>query len=78
MVLEFNDNSFTSGADLISVARKSIYIATPAINATAPIAGNTLASVLTTASTEAQNLRDFIGAWAATTPTNINATTLAF
>lgn len=78
MVIEFNDNSFTSGADLISVSRKSIYIATPAINTSAPIAGNTIASVLTTASTEAQNLRDNIGAWAATTPVNINALTLAF
>lgn len=78
MVLEFNDNSFTSGADLISVARKSIYIATPAINAAAAIAGNTLASVLTTGSTEGAALVANIGAWAATTPSNISAATLAF
>ena len=78
VVLEFNDNSFTSGADLISVARKSIYIATPAINASATIAGNTLASVLTTGSTEGAALITNIGAWAATTPVNINAATLAF
>jgi hypothetical protein len=78
IVLEFNDNSFTSGADLISVARKSIYIATPAINASAPIAANTIASVLTTGSTEGAALIASIGGWAATTPTNISAATLAF
>lgn len=78
IVLEFSDNSFTSGADLISVSRKSIYIATPAINATAAIAGNTIASVLTTSSTEGAALITNIGAWAATTPSNISAATLAF
>lgn len=62
LVLEFNDNSFTSGADLISVARKSVYIATPAINAGAAY------TAISTGSTEGAALLTNLNAWLATTP----------
>jgi hypothetical protein len=62
IVLEFNDNSFTSGADLISVARKSVYIATPAINAGAAY------TAISAGSTEGAALLTNLNAWLATTP----------
>jgi len=58
-IIEFNDNSFTTGADVISQARKSVYIATPAIDA-----GGAYNSV----STEGTALRTNLNAWLATTP----------
>ena len=69
VVLEFNDNSFTSGADLISVARKSIYIATPAIDAGAT--WTTFAGAITAGSTEGNatsGLLKKLNDWLATTP----------
>lgn len=33
ITIEFNDTSFTTGPDTVSLARKSVYICTPAINA---------------------------------------------
>lgn len=62
IVLEFTDNSFTSGADLISVARKSVYIATPAINAGAAY------TAISAGSTEGAALLTNLNAWLATTP----------
>jgi hypothetical protein len=62
IVLEFNDNSFTSGADLISVARKSVYIATPAIDAGAAY------TAIATGSTEGASLLSKLNTWLATTP----------
>jgi hypothetical protein len=58
-IIEFNDNSFTTGADVISQARKSVYIATPAIDA-----GGAYNSV----STEGTALGTNLNAWLATTP----------
>jgi hypothetical protein len=69
IVLEFNDNSFTSGADLISVARKSVYIATPAIDAGAT--WTTFAGAITAGSTEGNatsGLLKKLNDWLATTP----------
>jgi hypothetical protein len=62
LIVEFTDNSFTSGADLISVARKSVYIATPAINAGAAY------TAIATGSTEGAALLTNLNAWLATTP----------
>jgi len=69
IVLEFNDNSFTSGADLISVARKSVYIATPAIDDNAT--WTTFAGAITAGSTEGNatsGLLKKLNDWLATTP----------
>lgn len=62
IVLEFTDNSFTSGADLISVARKSVYIATPAIDPTDAY------TVIANGSAEGILLLSKLNAWLATTP----------
>jgi hypothetical protein len=62
LIVEFTDNSFTSGADLISVARKSVYIATPAINA-----GDAYTAI-SAGSTEGAALLTNLNAWLATTP----------
>lgn len=62
LILEFTDNSFTSGADLISVARKSVYIATPAINA-----GDDYTNI-SAGSIEGQNLLSNLNDWLSTTP----------
>jgi hypothetical protein len=62
IVLEFTDNSFTSGADLISVARKSVYIASPAINV------NDTYDKIATGSSEGADLLTALNAWLATTP----------
>lgn len=59
IVLEFADNKFTTGADLISQARKSIYIATPAIDAGSAYNSN---------STEATSLLSKLNTWLAATP----------
>lgn len=63
LVLEFNDNSFTSGADLTSLARKSVYIATPAIDA-----GNVNPFATTISSTEGAALLSALNTWLATVP----------
>jgi len=62
LIVEFTDNSFTSGADLISVARKSVYIATPAIDAGAAY------TAIATGSTEGASLLSKLNTWLATTP----------
>jgi len=62
IVLEFTDNSFTSGADLISVARKSVYIASPAIDA-----GSNYDKI-SGGSTEAGALLSKLNDWLVTTP----------
>lgn len=67
IVLEFNDNSFTSGADLISVARKSVYIATPAIDAAAADPFDSTGDAADT-SAEGISLLSKLNAWLATTP----------
>lgn len=76
IVILFNDSAFTSGADLVSRSPKSIYIATPAIDAGAT--WSTSAAALTASSTEGAALITNLGAWLATTPPNINATALSF
>ena len=60
IVIEFADNHFTSGADVISQARKSVYVATPAIDA----GGNPT----TGKSTEGTSLISKLNTWLATTP----------
>ena len=62
LILEFTDNSFTSGADLISVSRKSVYIATPAIDAGAAY------TAIATGSTEGASLLSKLNTWLAATP----------
>ncbi len=62
LILEFADNSFTSGADLVSVARKSVYIATPAIDAGAAY------TAIATGSTEGASLLSKLNTWLASTP----------
>jgi hypothetical protein len=62
LILEFADNSFTSGADLISVARKSVYIATPAIDAGAAY------TAISAGSTEGASLLSKLNTWLAATP----------
>lgn len=66
IVLEFTDTHFTSGADAVSQARKSIYIATPAIDD-----GDTWltsAAALTASSVEGASLISKLNTWLATTP----------
>ncbi len=65
--IEFADKSFTAGPDVTSEARKSIVIATPAIDAAAadPF-DRTVDSADTSA--EAIDLLDVLNAWLATTP----------
>jgi hypothetical protein len=67
ITLEFADKSFTAGPDVTSEARKSIVIATPAIDAAAadPF-DRTYDSADTSA--EALDLRDILNAWIASTP----------
>lgn len=62
LILEFADNDFTSGADLISQARKSVYIATPAIDAGAAY------TAISAGSTEGASLLSKLNTWLATTP----------
>ena len=62
LILEFADNDFTSGADLISVSRKSVYIATPAIDAGAAY------TAIATGSTEGASLLSKLNTWLAATP----------
>jgi len=62
LILEFADNSFTSGADLISMARKSVYIATPAIDAGAAY------TAISAGSTEGASLLSKLNTWLAATP----------
>lgn len=60
LVIEFTDTHFTTGADVVSNARKSIYVATPAIDA----GGNPT----TGKSTEGTALISKLNTWLATTP----------
>jgi hypothetical protein len=62
LILEFADNDFTSGADVISQARKSVYIATPAIDAGAAY------TAISAGSTEGASLLSKLNTWLATTP----------
>ncbi len=67
IVLEFNDSSFTSGADVKSEARKSVIIATPAIDAAAADPFDDAGDSADT-SAEGIDLLDILNAWLATTP----------
>lgn len=59
ITIEFNDTSFTTGPDTVSLARKSVYICTPAINA---------GQVYTANSTEKAALIASLNPWLASTP----------
>lgn len=59
ITIEFNDTSFTTGPDTVSLARKAIYICTPAINAT---------QAYTADSTEKAALIASLNPWLASTP----------
>ena len=60
LVIEFTDTHFTTGADVVSNARKSIYVATPAID--------TNGNPTTGKSTEGTSLISKLNTWLATTP----------
>lgn len=75
IVLEFNDSSFTTGADVKSEARKSIIIATPAIDAAAADPFDDAGDSADT-SAEGIDLLDVLNAWTASTP--LAPTTLAY
>lgn len=75
IVLEFNDSSFTTGADVKSEARKSIIIATPAIDADAADPFDDAGDSADT-SAEGIDLLDVLNAWTASTP--LAPTTLAY
>ena len=62
IVITFADNTFTSGADVQALAQKSIYIATPAIDA-----GNAYTAIAN-GSTEGIALLSALNTWLATTP----------
>jgi len=74
--IEFADKSFTAGPDVTSEARKSIVIATPAIDAAAadPFDRTNDAA---DCSAEAIDLLDVLNAWLATTPLAPTALTYA-
>lgn len=59
IVIEFNDTSFTTGADTVSLSRKSVYITTPAINTGQAYTAN---------STEKAALIASLNPWLASTP----------
>lgn len=59
ITIEFNDTSFTTGPDTVSLARKAIYICTPAINAGQAYTAN---------STEKAALIASLNPWLASTP----------
>lgn len=59
ITIEFNDTSFTTGPDTVSLARKSVYICTPAINAGQAYTAN---------STEKAALIASLNPWLASTP----------
>lgn len=67
ITLEFADKNFTSGPDVTSEARKSIIIATPAIDAAAADPFDRTIDAADT-SAEAIDLLDVLNAWLATTP----------
>jgi len=67
IVLTFADNTFTSGADVQALAQKSIYIATPAIDAGAADPFDTTGDANDT-STEGLSLLSKLNTWLATTP----------
>ncbi len=62
IVITFADNTFTSGADVQALAQKSIYIATPAIDA-----GGAYTAIVN-GSTEGITLLSKLNTWLATTP----------
>ncbi len=62
ITIAFVDNSFTSGADVQSLAQKAVVIATPAIDAGAAV------TTKSAGSTEGAALVTLLGAWLATTP----------
>lgn len=60
IVIDFTNTHFTTGADVVSNARKSVYIATPAINTNGnPVSGT---------SVEGAALISVLNTWLATTP----------
>lgn len=67
IVLEFNDTSFTSGADVKSEARKSVIIATPAIDAAAADPFDSTGDAADT-SAEGLDLLDILNKWLGSTP----------
>lgn len=67
IVLTFADNTFTSGADVQALAQKSIYIATPAIDAGATDPFDTTGDANDT-STEGLSLLSKLNTWLASTP----------
>lgn len=76
IVVTFADNTFTSGADVQSLAQKAVYIATPSLNigSTEPFAKTALST--DSFSTEGYNLLVNLGAWLAGTPTKISTAVL--
>ena len=62
IVITFADNTFTSGADVQALAQKSIYIATPAIDAGGAY------TAIANGSTEGIALLSKLNTWLATTP----------
>jgi len=62
ITITFVDNSFTSGADIQSLAQKAVVIATPAIDAGAAVATKSAGS------TEGAALLDLLTPWLAATP----------
>lgn len=67
IVIEFTDSSFIQGADAVTNAKKSIIIATPAIDAGAADPFDTTKDSADT-SAEALDLYDVLNGWLATTP----------
>lgn len=67
IVITFADNTFTSGADVQALAQKSIYIATPAIDAGAADPFDSTGDAADT-STEGLSLLSKLNTWLATTP----------
>lgn len=67
ITIEFTDKSFTAGPDVTSEAKKSIIIATPAIDSAAADPFDRTGDSADT-SAEAIDLTDVLNAWLATTP----------
>lgn len=76
IVLTFADNTFTSGADVQALAQKSIYVATPALNAGSADPFDRANLDTAGFSTEGVALLTNIGAWLAGTPTGITTAAL--
>lgn len=71
IVITFADNTFTSGADVQTLAQKSVYIATPAINAGAAI------TTIGAGSTEGAALLAILTPWLAATPNAFSVSTFS-